>query len=254
MKILSSTRLSAIMLLVGSMMSTSCLSRFSETMKSPCTDAGPDVKYEKPLSGPVSALNAGMGLDVTYIQQPGEPKILVEGPENLIKYVTYELKGQKLSVALSKPLNNCASSLKITVSAPKITGFSAYSGAELSIAGVLEAAGEAVSAEASSGASFSAGKINAAKVTLSTSSGASVSAANTIAETVEAISSSGSSLAVGGKCTIAKLSSSSGSSLSASKLIAETGTVAASSGSSLSYNIANPQSATASSGGSISKN
>lgn len=250
MKILSSASLS--FALVVAMTATSCLSRFSDSMKSPCSDAGSTVKYEKPIGAAVSNLNVNKGLDVTYIQQPGEAKILVEGPENLIEYVTSDVKGQTLSISLSKSLNNCSSSLKITVTAPAITGFEASSGAALNISGQLRAPGATVSAVASSGASFSAGEVNAEKVVLRSSSGASASITGIFAGSVEAGSSSGASLSAAGKCNVAKLSASGGASLSGGGLKAESGTASATFGASLTCNISNPQSISSSGGGSIS--
>lgn len=247
MKHLNISALLASLVLLSSASCTKVISSFADAN---CEAKGPVVTRTRPMQQ-ISAISTSSGINVTYTQSD-TLSLTVEAPSDIIDFVTTEIDGSQLSVGTTRALNNCASLVKVRVSAPMVTDFNASSGGALNVPSGLNASGRSVATNTSSGASISISAINAASLSATTSSGSDTDIDGINAASVSAGASSGSSISLSGNAETVSYQTSSGASLAANGLKAISGSATASSGGSITSNVSGSFSSKESSGGSIS--
>ncbi len=236
--------LASAVLLAGA--ATSC----SQALTSECKSTGPMISRTESVSGPTTSLSTSMGLKVTYTQSD-TTSIVINAPSDIMQYIVAEQKDGSLSFSSTKPLNQCAQKVSISVSAPDIVGFRTSSGSSLIVESPYSAGSNDVYIKASSGSLINFQSLNAAKISVESSSGASVNLLEIHATNVSGDASSGSCTSMTGSATTVQFETSSGASISAGKLQAQNGSANASSGSSVTCNITQPDNLKKSSGASI---
>lgn len=242
--------LSAIFASLILLSSTSCMKVVTAFANSQCEAKGPVITQKRPMQ-PVSALSTSSGISVEYVQAD-TLSLIVEAPDDIIDLVTTKIDGSELNIGTTRSLNNCASLVKVRVSAPMITAFTSSSGGALSMGAGLSATGKPVSATASSGSAISIPAITAESISTVCSSGASIDIDGIDTGSLCADASSGSQISLSGNATSVTFHASSGAGVSAGGLKAVTGTSGASSGGSITSNVTGSYSVKESSGGSVS--
>jgi hypothetical protein len=163
------------------------------------------------------------------LSKGNSPEIIVEGDDNLIKYIETRVEGSLLRIRLEKGLNLRNSHLKILITAPAVSRIKASAAADVRVKDELSSTGE-INIEASSGARIRS----------------SIDAPAVVAK-----ASSGSEVRLSGRTRNVNASSSSGASIHAYDLLSE-GTIAkSSSGASVSVHASIRLEASASSGGEV---
>ena len=184
------------------------------------------VTQERNVSEDFTEVRGSAGLDV-YLTQGNENKIVVEADENLLQYISTDVKNGKLHVTTSSNIGR-SKAKKIYVTFKELNNIEASSGADV--------IGNSV--------------IKSQNLSLRSSSGADLTV-EVFSQELAIKSSSGSEVEVSGKASSLKADASSGSEIDAEKLLVVNCNAEASSGAEVTVNVKDKLETRVSSGGNV---
>ncbi|WP_026450177.1 head GIN domain-containing protein [Aequorivita capsosiphonis] len=184
------------------------------------------VTQERDVTENFTELRGSAGLEV-YLTQGDENKIVVEADENLLQYISTDIKNGKLHITTSENIGR-SKAKKVYVTFKELNNIEASSGADV--------IGNSV--------------IKSQNLSLRSSSGADLKV-EVFSQDLVIKSSSGSEVDVSGKASSLKADASSGSEIDAEELLVASCNAEASSGAEVTVNVKDKLETHVSSGGSI---
>lgn len=184
------------------------------------------VTQERNITDDFTEVRGSAGLDV-YLTQGKENKIVVEADENLLEYISTDVKNGKLHVTTSSNIGR-SKAKKVYVTFKELNNIEASSGADV--------IGNSV--------------IKSQNLSLRSSSGADLKV-EVFSQEIAIKSSSGSEVEVSGKASSLKADASSGSEIDAKKLMVVNCNAEASSGAEVTVNVKDKLETNVSSGGNV---
>lgn len=148
-----------------------------------------------------NAISTSSSVNVIYTQATGEPSVEIYAPDNVIDYITVEVKGKTLVVGMTKNIRIKGQHKKeIHVSAPAVDNLKASSSGDIILKNGLTATGKISMKASSSGDIKGNDSISCTTLTLSASSSGNIELKNISCTDLSAQASSSGDIYLSGKC------------------------------------------------------
>ena len=148
-----------------------------------------------------NAISTSTSVNVIYTQATGEPSVEIYAPDNVIDYISVEVKGKTLVVGMTKNIRIKGQHKKeVHVSAPAVDNLKASSSGDIILKNGLTATGKIGMKASSSGDIKSNDNISCTTLTLSASSSGNIELKNISCTDLSAQASSSGDIDLSGKC------------------------------------------------------
>ena len=148
-----------------------------------------------------NAISTSSSVNVIYTQATGEPSVEIYAPDNVIDYISVEVKGKTLVVGMTKNIRIKGQHKKeVHVSAPAVDNLKASSSGDIILKNGLTATGKIGMKASSSGDIKSNDNISCTTLTLSASSSGNIELKNISCTDLSAQASSSGDIDLSGKC------------------------------------------------------